>query len=49
MEVLHIEKKGQLLNTLKRFHIYNVSKRKLQMNDTYQDTHNPIFHFDTKH
>jgi hypothetical protein len=26
MEVLHIEKKGQMLNTLERFHIYNLRK-----------------------
>jgi hypothetical protein len=43
MEILHIEKKGHLLNTLERFHIYSVSKQKLQMNDTFSDIHNPIF------
>jgi hypothetical protein len=43
MEILHIEKEDQLLNTLKHFHIYNLSKQKFQINDTYTDTHNPIF------
>jgi hypothetical protein len=43
MEVLHIKKKGQLLSTLERFHIYDLSWQKLQMNDTFTDTRNPIF------
>jgi hypothetical protein len=43
LKVLHTEKKGQLLNTIEQFHIYNLSKQKQQMNDTFADTHNPIF------
>jgi hypothetical protein len=42
LEVLHI-KKDWSLNTLKDFHMYNLSKQKLQMNNTFTDTHNPIF------
>jgi hypothetical protein len=42
-EVLYIEKKSQLLNTIQRFYKYNLSKQKQQMNETYADTHNPIF------
>jgi hypothetical protein len=41
--ILKKEKKGPLMNTLECFHIYNLSKDNLQMNDTYADTHNPIF------
>jgi hypothetical protein len=43
MEILHIEKRGQLRNTLERFHLYDLSIQKLQMNDPYTATHNPIF------
>jgi hypothetical protein len=43
LEILYIEKKRQLLNTLEIFHIYNLNKLKKQMNDTFADTHNPIF------
>jgi hypothetical protein len=42
MDILHIERRGPLMNTLERFHIYSFSKENLQMNDTYADTHNPI-------
>jgi hypothetical protein len=35
--------KGHLLNTLERLYIYELSKKKLQMNNSYTDTHNPIF------
>jgi hypothetical protein len=41
MDVIHIIRKGHVLNTLERFYIYDLSKKKLQMNDT----HNPIFDF----
>jgi hypothetical protein len=48
MEVLQIKKKGQFLNTLEHFHIYNLGKQKLQMNDTFADIHNPIVDLITK-
>jgi hypothetical protein len=35
MEILHIQK-GHILNTLKRFHIYNLTLHKQRMNDTYR-------------
>jgi hypothetical protein len=43
LEILHKEKKGQSLNTLERAHICNLGKHRLQTNDTFTDTHNPIF------
>jgi hypothetical protein len=43
MNILHIEKKGPKLNTLERYRIYEMTKRSLQMNDTFMDMHNPIF------
>jgi hypothetical protein len=39
MKILHLDKKGQLMNTWERFHIYKLSKDGLQLNDTYADTH----------
>jgi hypothetical protein len=48
MEVLNIARKGRKLNTLERYHIYDLSKKALQMNDTFTDLHNPIFDILTK-
>jgi hypothetical protein len=42
LEILHTEKKGQLLNTLERHHIYDLSKHKKQINDAFANKHNPI-------
>jgi hypothetical protein len=38
MEILHTEKKGSKLNTLERFHIYDITKKGLQMNNTPRHT-----------
>jgi hypothetical protein len=43
LELMQVTKKDHLLNTLERFHIYDNTKRKLKMNDTYADAHNRIF------
>jgi hypothetical protein len=43
MEIIKTEKNGKHMNTLERYHIHKISKHKLHMNDTYIDTHNPIF------
>jgi hypothetical protein len=43
VDIIHMAEKGHLLNTLERFYIYDLSKKKLQMKDTYTDTYNPIF------
>jgi phenylalanyl-tRNA synthetase alpha subunit len=40
MKVLKMDRKGKRQNTLEGYYI---CKDKLQMNDTYIDTHNPIF------
>jgi hypothetical protein len=42
MKILHIEKKGPKLNTLERFHMYKMTKKGLQINDTFTDIHNPV-------
>jgi hypothetical protein len=49
LDILHIERKGPLMNTPKRFHIYKLSKENMHMNDTYADTYNPIFNLITKY
>jgi hypothetical protein len=38
MDILHFKNKGSLMNTLERFHIYNLSKENLQMSDIYRHT-----------
>jgi hypothetical protein len=43
MDVVTTGRKGEHLNTLERYHIYRISRDNLHMNDTYNDTHNPIF------
>jgi hypothetical protein len=43
MKILHIEKKGQMLDTYERFHIYEISKQNLQLNDNYTEICNPIY------
>jgi hypothetical protein len=35
--------KSQILNTHERFHIYEISKQKMQLNDTFTETCNPIY------
>jgi hypothetical protein len=37
------------MNTLERFHIYKLTKNKLQLNDTYSDIHNSIFNVINKY
>jgi hypothetical protein len=49
MDILHIEKKGPLVKTLERFHIYNLSKENLQIKDMYTDIHNPKFNLIKDH
>lgn len=43
MEILHIERKGQMLNTLENFYVYKTTKQGLQLNDALIDTYNPVF------
>jgi hypothetical protein len=49
MEILHLDKKDQLMNTWERFRIYKLSRDGLQLNDTYTDTHKPIFQLVNSH
>jgi hypothetical protein len=43
MEIIKVGRKEQYLNTLEKYHIYNVSRKNLHMNDTSIDAYNPIF------
>jgi hypothetical protein len=40
---LYMGKKGPLLGTYERFHIYKITKEGIQLNDNYTDLHNPIY------
>jgi hypothetical protein len=43
MEIIKAGRKGRYLNTLEKYHIYEIGKDNLQMNDTNIHIHNPIF------
>ena len=43
MEILHITKKGIMINTLERFHICNVKRLDNQVNDKFTVKYNAIF------
>jgi hypothetical protein len=43
MEILHIGKKGRVLDIHERFHIYEISKQNIQLNDNFPETFNPIY------
>jgi hypothetical protein len=43
MDIIRKGKKGKHLNTLEKYYIHKISKSNLHMNDTYNDTNNPIF------
>jgi hypothetical protein len=42
MEIITTGRKGRYLNTLEKYHIYEICKDNLHMNDTNTDTLNPI-------
>jgi hypothetical protein len=43
MDVIRIGRKGRHLNTLEKYHIYEISRNNLHMNETHIELHNPIF------
>jgi hypothetical protein len=43
MSILHISKKGKMLNTLEWFHIYKETKNQNQINDRHTISPNAIF------
>jgi hypothetical protein len=42
MKILHIEKKGEMLNTSERFHIYEINKQNMQLNENFAGTYDPL-------
>jgi hypothetical protein len=42
MKILHIQKKGLMLDTYERCHIYKISKQDIQLNDNFAGLYNPI-------
>jgi hypothetical protein len=43
MDFIRNGRKGRHLNTLEKYHIYKISKTNIQLNDTYNETQNPLF------
>jgi len=43
MNIIHHERKGKMLDTLKKFYIYRESKNENQINDRLTVQRNPIF------
>jgi hypothetical protein len=43
MDIIKTGRQGRHLNTLEKYHSHRISKNILHMNDTYVDTHTPIF------
>jgi hypothetical protein len=43
LNILHLQKKGPLMNTIEQYQIYKLSINNLQLNDTHTNTYNPIF------
>jgi hypothetical protein len=43
MDIIRIGRKGQYLNTLKKYYIHKINREKLHVNDINIDKHNPIF------
>jgi hypothetical protein len=48
MKILHVEQKGQMLDTLENYYIYTITKQGLQMNEISMSGYNPIYEFLTK-
>jgi hypothetical protein len=43
MKILHIQKKGPMLDKYERYHIYEISKQGIQLNDKFAEMYNPIY------
>jgi len=49
MKIIHVTKKGRMLNTLESFHIYKETKAENQINDKLTTRENAIFEAILKH
>jgi hypothetical protein len=43
VDAIRTRRKGKYLSTLEKYNIYKIKSDNLQMNDTHNDIHNPIF------
>jgi hypothetical protein len=43
MEILHIGKKGRVLDTYERFHVHEINKQNIQLNNNFTETFNLIY------
>jgi hypothetical protein len=43
MDVIRTGRKSRHLNNVEKYHIYNISRTNIHMNNMHIDTHNPIF------
>jgi hypothetical protein len=43
MKIPHVEKKGQMLNTYEGFHVYEISKQNIKLNEKFAEVHNPLY------
>jgi hypothetical protein len=43
LDVLHVQRKGSMMNVLESYHIYEASKRGIHLNKALSDFYNPIF------
>jgi hypothetical protein len=43
IKILHAERRGQMLDMYERFHIYEIGKQNIQLNDNFAETYNPIY------
>jgi hypothetical protein len=43
MKILHIQEKGPMLDTYERYHIYEISKQGIQLNDNFAETYDPMY------
>ena len=49
MNIIHLERKGKMLDTLEKFYIYRGTKNENQINDRLTLQNNPIFETVIKH
>jgi hypothetical protein len=42
MKILHVKKRGQMLDTYDRFYVYKISKQYIKLNDNFAETYNHI-------
>jgi hypothetical protein len=38
MKIVHVEKKGQMLDTYEGFHIYEITNQNVQLSDNFAET-----------